>query len=131
MKYLNSTRFVCYRHKGEPRICVCVRKRPLPSAKRRAEEIDVVTTLEDCVIVHEAKEAVDLTEYILQVRRGARKSLVQIHGRHRTSHTTDDEHTRLSLQHRFYFDQAFGEDTSNEQLYHRTASPLVQHMLNG
>ncbi|KAF7669893.1 hypothetical protein LDENG_00100640 [Lucifuga dentata] len=37
----------------------------------------------------------------------------------------------LFLQHRFYFDQVFGEESSNEEVYHRTAYPLVQHMLNG
>lgn len=37
----------------------------------------------------------------------------------------------LCLQHRFYFDQVFGEESSNEEVYRRTAYPLVQHMLNG
>lgn len=37
----------------------------------------------------------------------------------------------LCLQHRFYFDQVFGEESSNEDVYQRTAYPLVQHMLNG
>ncbi|KAM3867486.1 kinesin-like protein KIF24 [Diretmus argenteus] len=35
------------------------------------------------------------------------------------------------LQHKFYFDQVFGEESSNEEVYQRTAYPLVQHMLNG
>ncbi|XP_028269774.1 kinesin-like protein KIN-14L [Parambassis ranga] len=35
------------------------------------------------------------------------------------------------LQHRFYFDQVFGEESSNKEVYQRTAYPLVQHMLNG
>lgn len=47
---------------------MCVRKRPLTCTERRAGEADVVTALSgECVIVHESKEAVDLTEYILQV----------------------------------------------------------------
>uniref|UniRef100_A0AAQ6IEE9 Kinesin motor domain-containing protein n=1 Tax=Anabas testudineus TaxID=64144 RepID=A0AAQ6IEE9_ANATE len=85
---------------GDQRISVCVRKRPLTHAESRKGEADVVTTPGgECVIVHEGKEAVDLTQYI--------------------------------LQHRFYFDQVFGEDSSNEEVYHRTAYPLVQHMLSG
>ncbi|KAM7391949.1 hypothetical protein PAMP_022595 [Pampus punctatissimus] len=85
---------------GEQRISVCVRKRPLTHAESRRGEADVVTTSGgECVIVHESKEAVDLTQYI--------------------------------LQHKFYFDQVFGEESSNEEVYQRTAYPLVQHMLNG
>nr|XP_057925755.1 kinesin-like protein KIF24 [Doryrhamphus excisus]XP_057925756.1 kinesin-like protein KIF24 [Doryrhamphus excisus]XP_057925758.1 kinesin-like protein KIF24 [Doryrhamphus excisus] len=83
-----------------PRILVCVRKRPLTPAERRTEEPDVVMTPSaECVIVEEGKEAVDLTQYI--------------------------------LQHPFYFDQVFGEHHSNEEVYKKTAYPLVQHMLNG
>ncbi|XP_074525839.1 uncharacterized protein LOC141790100 [Halichoeres trimaculatus] len=37
----------------------------------------------------------------------------------------------LSLKHKFFFDQVFGEESSNEEVYQRTAYPLVQHMLNG
>lgn len=37
----------------------------------------------------------------------------------------------LSTQHKFYFDQVFGEKSSNEEVYHQTAYPLVQHMLKG
>ncbi|XP_049907216.1 uncharacterized protein LOC126394445 [Epinephelus moara] len=82
------------------RITVCVRKRPLTRTECRRGEADVVTTPSgECVIVHEGKEAVDLTQYI--------------------------------LQHKFYFDQVFGEESSNEEVYLRTAYPLVQHMLNG
>ncbi|XP_028433888.1 uncharacterized protein LOC114555584 isoform X2 [Perca flavescens] len=85
---------------GGQRISVCVRKRPLTRTECREGASDVVTTPGgECVIVHENKEAVDLTQYI--------------------------------LQHRFYFDQVFGEDSSNEEVYRRTAYPLVQHMLNG
>ncbi|XP_069555487.1 kinesin-like protein KIF24 [Brachyistius frenatus] len=85
---------------GEQRISVCVRKRPLTHTEHKRREADVVTTPGgECVIVHESKEAVDLTQYI--------------------------------LQHRFYFDHVFGEESSNEEVYQRTAYPLVQHMLNG
>ncbi|KAM6931380.1 kinesin-like protein KIF24 [Xenentodon cancila] len=83
-----------------PQISVCVRKRPLTCAECRRGEADVVTTPGgEGVIVHESKETVDLTHYI--------------------------------LQHRFYFDQVFGEESSNEEVYRRTAYPLVQHMLRG
>lgn len=60
---------VCIRLVGGQRISVCVRKRPLTRAECRRREADVVTTPGgDCVVVHESKEAVDLTEYILQVQ---------------------------------------------------------------
>lgn len=60
--------FDCTRQDGEQRIIVCVRKRPLTRAERRRGEADVVTASgAECVIVHEGKEAVDLTQYILQV----------------------------------------------------------------
>ncbi|XP_034396741.1 uncharacterized protein LOC117735931 [Cyclopterus lumpus] len=36
-----------------------------------------------------------------------------------------------STNYRFYFDEVFGEESSNEEVYQRTAYPLVQHMLNG
>ncbi|XP_061527786.1 kinesin heavy chain-like isoform X1 [Phycodurus eques] len=39
--------------------------------------------------------------------------------------------TRYILQHPFYFDQVFAEYHSNEEVYKKTAYPLVQHMLNG
>ncbi|XP_077416971.1 uncharacterized protein LOC144048647 [Vanacampus margaritifer] len=83
-----------------PRITVCVRKRPLTQAERKKGEEDVVITPSaECVIVEEGKEAVDLTQYI--------------------------------LQHPFYFDQVFGDYHSNEEVYKKTAYPLVQHMLDG
>ena len=52
---------------------MCVRKRPLTNAENRRGEADVVTAHDgDSVVVHESKEAVDLTQYILQV--GTRSS---------------------------------------------------------
>uniref|UniRef100_A0A3Q2Q5S0 Uncharacterized LOC105919083 n=2 Tax=Fundulus heteroclitus TaxID=8078 RepID=A0A3Q2Q5S0_FUNHE len=88
------------KHVEGQRISVCVRKRPLTRAECRRGEADVVTTPSgECVVVHESKEAVDLTEYI--------------------------------LQHTFHFDQVFGEESSNEEVYEKTAYPLVQHMLSG
>ncbi|XP_049619767.1 kinesin-like protein KIF24 isoform X3 [Syngnathus scovelli] len=83
-----------------PRIIVCVRKRPLTHGERKKGEADVVITPStECVVVEEGKEALDLTQYI--------------------------------LQHPFYFDQVFGESHSNEEVYKKTAYPLVQHMLDG
>lgn len=58
---------------------MCVRKRPLTRAECRRGEADVVTTLRgECVIVHESKEAVDLTQYILQVDVMSREGQWQI-----------------------------------------------------
>ncbi|XP_037831700.1 kinesin-like protein KIF24 isoform X2 [Kryptolebias marmoratus] len=97
---LTSPRAPNNKYLGGQRISVCVRKRPLTRAECRRREADVVTTpAGDCVVVHESKEAVDLTEYI--------------------------------LQHRFYFDHVFGEESSNEEVYQKTVYPLVQHMLSG
>ncbi|XP_027889708.1 uncharacterized protein LOC114154626 [Xiphophorus couchianus] len=89
------------KHGEGQRISVCVRKRPLTRAECKRGEVDVVTTKSgECMaVVHESKEAVDLTEYI--------------------------------LQHRYHFDQVFGEESSNEEVYLKTAYPLVQHMLSG
>ncbi|KAK9523386.1 hypothetical protein VZT92_019781 [Zoarces viviparus] len=85
---------------GGQRISVCLRKRPLTHKECRRGEADVVTTPSgECVIVHENKEAVDLSQY--------------------------------KLQHKFYFDQVFGAESSNEDVYRRTAYPLVLHMLKG
>uniref|UniRef100_A0AAQ5XKX5 Kinesin motor domain-containing protein n=1 Tax=Amphiprion ocellaris TaxID=80972 RepID=A0AAQ5XKX5_AMPOC len=76
------------------RISVCVRKRPLTRAENRRGDADVVTTPGgECVTVHESKESVDLTQYI--------------------------------LQHRFYYDQVFGEESSNEEVYRRTPGHLL------
>ncbi|XP_077571304.1 uncharacterized protein LOC144195493 [Stigmatopora nigra] len=83
-----------------PRIIVCVRKRSLTLTEKKKGQADVVITPSaECVIVEEGKEAVDLSQYI--------------------------------LQHPFYFDQVFGEYHTNEEVYKKTAYPLVQHMLNG
>ncbi|XP_053727642.1 uncharacterized protein LOC128762994 isoform X2 [Synchiropus splendidus] len=85
---------------GEQRIKVCVRKKPLMYEESQTGETDVVTVANgDCVIVHESKEACDLTPY-----------------------------TQL---HKFYFDQVFGEESTNEDVYLKTAYPLVRHTLNG
>ncbi|KAJ3604203.1 hypothetical protein NHX12_028944 [Muraenolepis orangiensis] len=82
------------------RISVCVRKRCLTRAEDKRGEVDVVMAQAGaCVLVHQSKEAVDLTHYL--------------------------------LQHRFYFDEVFGEQSSNEDVYQTTALPLVLHMLNG
>lgn len=50
------------------KIRVCVRKRPLGMKEVRRGEINIIT-IEDkeTLLVHEKKEAVDLTQYILQV----------------------------------------------------------------
>uniref|UniRef100_A0A672G9Q4 Kinesin-like protein n=1 Tax=Salarias fasciatus TaxID=181472 RepID=A0A672G9Q4_SALFA len=51
------------------RITVCVRKRPLTRVESRRKESDVVTAPSgECVIVHESKDAVDLSPYILEHR---------------------------------------------------------------
>ncbi|XP_052032228.1 kinesin-like protein KIF24 [Apodemus sylvaticus] len=82
------------------KIRVCVRKRPLGVREVRRGEVNIIT-IEDkeTLLVHEKKEAVDLTQYI--------------------------------LQHVFYFDEVFGEACSNQDVYLKTAHPLIQHIFNG
>ncbi len=59
---------------------MCVRKRPLTHKESRRGEADVVTASSgECVIVSESKEAVDLTQYILQVDKLSREETVTIH----------------------------------------------------
>lgn len=51
------------------KIRVCVRKRPLGVREVRRGEVNVITVEDkETLLVHEKKEAVDLTQYILQVR---------------------------------------------------------------
>nr|KAF6331807.1 kinesin family member 24 [Pipistrellus kuhlii] len=50
------------------KIRVCVRKRPLGIREARRGEINIITVEDkETLLVHEKKEAVDLTQYILQV----------------------------------------------------------------
>ncbi|XP_066567838.1 kinesin-like protein KIF24 [Amia ocellicauda] len=85
---------------GADRIRVCVRKRPLGRGEERRGEVDVVSIRDArSLLVHEKKEAVDLTQYI--------------------------------LQHVFYFDDVFDESCSSEDVYLKTASPLIQHIFSG
>ncbi|NXK56632.1 KIF2A protein, partial [Chauna torquata] len=47
------------------RVCVCVRKRPLNQREAELNDIDVVTVpCKDVVMVHEAKQKLDLTRYL-------------------------------------------------------------------
>ncbi|KAM5298448.1 kinesin-like protein KIF24 [Ctenodactylus gundi] len=82
------------------KIRVCVRKRPLGIREVRRGEINIITVEDkETLLVHERKEAVDLTQYI--------------------------------LQHVFYFDEVFGEVCTNQDVYMKTAHPLIQHIFNG
>ncbi|XP_026543325.1 kinesin-like protein KIF24 [Notechis scutatus] len=82
------------------KIRVCVRKRPLGLREERRGEVNILTVEDkETLLLHEKKEAVDLTQYI--------------------------------LQHVFYFDEVFGETCSNQDVYLKTAHPLIQHVFNG
>ncbi|NXC14162.1 KIF24 protein, partial [Corythaeola cristata] len=82
------------------KIRVCVRKRPLGLKEERRGEVNIITVKDkETLLLHEKKEAVDLTQYI--------------------------------LQHVFYFDEVFGESCSNQDVYMKTAHPLIQHIFNG
>ncbi|NXT64738.1 KIF24 protein, partial [Chaetops frenatus] len=82
------------------KIRVCVRKRPLCQREERRGEVNIITVKDkETLLLHEKKEAVDLTQYI--------------------------------LQHVFYFDEVFGESCTNQDVYMKTAYPLIQHIFNG
>ncbi|NXP51091.1 KIF24 protein, partial [Heliornis fulica] len=82
------------------KIRVCVRKRPLGLREERRGEVNIITVKDkETLLLHEKKEAVDLTQYI--------------------------------LQHVFYFDEVFGESCTNQDVYMKTAHPLIQHVFNG
>ncbi|XP_054843050.1 kinesin-like protein KIF24 [Eublepharis macularius] len=82
------------------KIRVCVRKRPLGLREERRGEVNIITVEDkETLLLHEKKEAVDLTQYI--------------------------------LQHVFHFDEVFGEACSNQDVYMKTAHPLIQHIFNG
>ncbi|NXL93874.1 KIF24 protein, partial [Alectura lathami] len=82
------------------KIRVCVRKRPLGLREERRGEVNIITVKDkETLLLHEKKEAVDLTQYI--------------------------------LQHVFYFDEVFGESCTNQDVYVKTAHPLIQHIFNG
>ncbi|RLV96122.1 hypothetical protein DV515_00012722 [Chloebia gouldiae] len=82
------------------KIRVCVRKRPLCQREERHGESNIITVKDkETLILHQKKEAVDLTQYI--------------------------------LQHVFYFDEVFEETCTNEDVYMKTAYPLIQHIFNG
>ncbi|XP_063277540.1 kinesin-like protein KIF24 [Prinia subflava] len=82
------------------KIRVCVRKRPLCLREVRRGEVNIITVKDkETLLLHEKKEAVDLTQYI--------------------------------LQHVFYFDEVFGEECTNQDVYMKTTYPLIQHIFNG
>ncbi|XP_052526597.1 kinesin-like protein KIF24 [Tympanuchus pallidicinctus] len=82
------------------KIRVCVRKRPLGQREERRGEVNIITVKDkETLLLHEKKEAVDLTQYI--------------------------------LQHVFYFDEVFGESCTNQDVYMKTAHPLIQHIFSG
>ncbi|NXO45075.1 KIF24 protein, partial [Locustella ochotensis] len=82
------------------KIRVCVRKRPLCLREMRRGEVNIIRVKDkETLFLHEKKEAVDLTQYI--------------------------------LQHVFYFDEVFEETCTNQDVYMKTAYPLIQHIFNG
>ncbi|NWT53832.1 KIF24 protein, partial [Erythrocercus mccallii] len=82
------------------KIRVCVRKRPLCLREVRRGEVNIITVKDkETLLLHEKKETVDLTQYI--------------------------------LQHVFYFDEVFEETCTNQDVYMKTAYPLIQHIFNG
>ncbi|NXB77242.1 KIF24 protein, partial [Donacobius atricapilla] len=82
------------------KIRVCVRKRPLCLREVRRGEVNIIKVKDkETLLLHEKKEAVDLTQYI--------------------------------LQHVFYFDEVFEETCTSQDVYMKTAYPLIQHIFKG
>ncbi|XP_048102856.1 kinesin-like protein KIF2C isoform X1 [Alosa alosa] len=67
-EYRETVEKVPMSHSGRvqnPRICVCVRKRPLSKKERGRKEVDVVTIPGNgTLLFHEPKQKVDLTKYL-------------------------------------------------------------------
>jgi len=87
---------------NHPKICICVRKRPVSDKERRKLDHDSVTCVPErqLVCIHQAKFRVDgITKYC--------------------------DHNS------FCFDYTFNEHSSTEDLYQRTTMPLVDFILSG
>ncbi|KAB1252129.1 Kinesin-like protein KIF24 [Camelus dromedarius] len=62
------------------KIRVCVRKRPLCMRELRRGEMNIITVEDrETLLVHEKKEAVDLTQYILQTGAGKTYTMIGTH----------------------------------------------------
>lgn len=87
---------------SHPKICICVRKRPVSDKERRKLDHDSVTCVPErnLVCIHQAKFRVDgITKYC--------------------------DHNS------FCFDYTFNENSSTEDLYQQTTMPLVDFILSG
>ncbi|KAM5308989.1 kinesin-like protein KIF2B [Glossophaga mutica] len=64
-RHLDSSKMSSLVPREDPRICVCVRKRPLNQQEISMKDLDIITIPSDNVVmVHESKQKVDLTRYL-------------------------------------------------------------------
>ncbi|XP_024429175.2 kinesin-like protein KIF2B [Desmodus rotundus] len=64
-RHLDSSKVSSLVPREDPRICVCVRKRPLNQQEISMKDLDIITIPSDNVVmVHESKQKVDLTRYL-------------------------------------------------------------------
>ncbi|KAK2119909.1 Kinesin-like protein kif24 [Saguinus oedipus] len=141
------------------KIRVYVRKRPLGVREVRRGEINIITVEDkETLLVHEKKEAVDLTQYILQNTENqvsgfeynfkaltrfymawalfACTTTKAIHERLLSTQPPEQfqafrEEVAVLRSHVFYFDEVFGEACTNRDIYVKTTHPLIQHIFNG
>ncbi|ORZ37533.1 P-loop containing nucleoside triphosphate hydrolase protein [Catenaria anguillulae PL171] len=85
----------------EDRIRVCVRKRPLNKKEVKRNEADVA-------VVNAVERSLIINEPKVKV-----------------------DLTKYTEQHAFHFDEVFGEECTNDDVYARTALPLVQYIFTG
>ncbi|KAI9149794.1 hypothetical protein H9P43_009973 [Blastocladiella emersonii ATCC 22665] len=85
----------------DDRIRVCVRKRPLNKKELKRNEVDVAA-----------------------VNAHARTLVIN-------EPKTKVDLTKYTEQHTFVFDEVFGDECNNEDVYARTALPLVQYIFTG
>lgn len=64
-RHLDGSQLSGLEPRGDHRICVCVRKRPLNQQEATRKDLDIITIPSDKVVmVHEFKQKVDLTRYL-------------------------------------------------------------------
>ncbi|KFW10995.1 Kinesin-like KIF24, partial [Eurypyga helias] len=89
------------------KIRVCVRKRPLGLREKRRGEVNIITVKnKETLLLHEKKEAVDLTQYILQViLKGAKERST---GTTRVNSDSSRSHAIIQIQIKDTANRTFG-----------------------
>ncbi|KFP89886.1 Kinesin-like KIF24 [Apaloderma vittatum] len=89
------------------KIRVCVRKRPLGLREERRGEVNIITVKDkDTLLLHEKKEAVDLTQYILEViLKGGKKRTTGVTG---VNSDSSRSHAVIQIQIKDTANRTFG-----------------------